>query len=197
MLQTPDVEITSDDLAYMIYTSGSTGNPKGVMISHENICNQVQNPKSKYESLLCLATISFDVSVDDILTSLSNGLKLILASDTQIKNIPELIELIGREKPEVSEITPSRLASYLEVPEFCDVIGCLKCVFLGGEQFSTKVYENFKKYSDAIVYNSYGPTETTITSNNKEVTSSDDITVGYPLYNYVTDVRILTENSCH
>ncbi len=186
---TPDVEITPDDLAYMIYTSGSTGNPKGVMISHENICNQVQNPKSEYGSLLCLATISFDVSVDDILTSLSNGLKLILASDTQIKNIPELIELIGREKPEVSEITPSRLASYLEVPEFCDVIGCLKCVFLGGEQFSTKVYENFKKYSDAIVYNSYGPTETTITSNNKEVTSSDDITVGYPLYNYVTDVR--------
>ncbi|WP_296860642.1 non-ribosomal peptide synthetase [uncultured Methanobrevibacter sp.] len=185
----PDVEITSDDLAYMIYTSGSTGNPKGVMISHENICNQVQNPKSEYKSLLCLATVSFDVSVDDILTSLSNGLKLILASDTQIKNIPELIELIDREKPEVSEITPSRLASYLEVPEFCDVIECLKCVFLGGEQFSTKVYENFKKYSNAIIYNSYGPTETTITSNNKEVTSSDDITVGLPLHNYVTDVR--------
>ena len=98
----PDVEITPDDLAYMIYTSGSTGNPKGVMISHENICNQVQNPKSQYESLLCLATVSFDVSVDDMLTSLSNGLKLILASDTQIKNIPELIKLIGKEKPEVS-----------------------------------------------------------------------------------------------
>ena len=114
---------------------------------------------------------------------------MILASDTQIKNIPELIKLIGKEKPEVSEITPSRLASYLEVPEFCDVIGCLKCLFLGGEQFSTKVYENFKKYSDAIVFNSYGPTETTITSNNKEVTSSDDVTVGLPLENYVTDVR--------
>ena len=185
----PDIEITPDDLAYMIYTSGSTGNPKGVMISHENICNQVQNPKSQYESLLCLATVSFDVSVDDILTSLSNGLKLILASDTQIKSIPELIELISREKPEVSEITPSRLASYLEVPEFCEAIDCLKCVFLGGEQFSTKVYENFKKYSDAIVYNSYGPTETTITSNNKEVTSIDEITVGLPLHNYVTDVR--------
>ena len=69
----PDVEISPDDLAYMIYTSGSTGNPKGVMISHENICNQVQNPKSQYESLLCLATVSFDVSVDDMLTSLSNG----------------------------------------------------------------------------------------------------------------------------
>ena len=185
----PDVDISEHDTAYMIYTSGSTGNPKGVMISHENICNQVQNPKSKYSSLLCLATISFDVSLDDILTSLSNGLKLILASDTQIKNIPELIKLLNDEKPEVSEVTPSRLASYLEVDGFCRAIGCLKCVFMGGEAFSTKVFETFRKYSDAIVYNSYGPTETTITSNNKEVTDVNDITVGLPLHNYVTDVR--------
>ena len=185
----PNVDVLPDDLAYMIYTSGSTGNPKGVMISHKNICNQAQNPKSTYDSLLCITTISFDVSVDDILTSLSNGLKLILADDVQIKNVPELIKLIDENKPEVLEITPSRIGSYLELEEFCNVISCLKCIFLGGEQFSAKVYEDLRKYSDAVVYNSYGPTETTITSNNKEVTDMHDLTVGPPLTNYVTDVR--------
>jgi amino acid adenylation domain-containing protein/thioester reductase-like protein len=185
----PNVEVLADDLAYMIYTSGSTGNPKGVMISHKNICNQAQNPKSTYDSLLCITTISFDVSVDDILTSLSNGLKLILADDVQIKNVVELIKLIDENKPEVLEITPSRIGSYLELEEFCNVISCLKCIFLGGEQFSAKVYEDLRKYSDAVVYNSYGPTETTITSNNKEVTDVNDLTVGPPLANYVTDVR--------
>ena len=185
----PNVDVSPDDLAYMIYTSGSTGNPKGVMISHKNICNQAQNPKSTYESLLCITTISFDVSVDDILTSLSNGLKLILADDTQIRNVFELIKLIDENKPEVLEITPSRIASYLELNEFCNVISCLKCIFLGGEQFSAKVYEGLKKYTDAVVYNSYGPTETTITSNNKEVTDVNNLTVGPPLANYVTDVR--------
>ena len=34
-----------------------------------------------------------------------------------------------------------------------------------------------------------GPTETTITSNIKEITDINDITVGPPLTNYVTDVR--------
>ncbi|ADC46203.1 non-ribosomal peptide synthetase [Methanobrevibacter ruminantium M1] len=185
----PNVEVLPDDLAYMIYTSGSTGNPKGVMISHKNICNQAQNPKSTYDSLLCITTISFDVSVDDILTSLSNGLKLILADDVQIKTLPELIKLIDENKPEALEITPSRIGSYLELEEFCNVISCLKCIFLGGEQFSAKVYEDLRKYSDAVVYNSYGPTETTITSNNKAVTDVNDLTVGPPLKNYVTDVR--------
>ena len=185
----PDINITPEDLAYMIYTSGSTGKPKGVMISHENICNQVSNPKSTYNSLLCITTISFDVSVDDILTSLSNGLKLILADDSQIKNIPALIRLIDENKPEILDSTPSRLASYLEVKEFCNVISCLKCIFIGGEKFSAKVYEDLRKYSDAVIYNSYGPTETTITSNNKLVTDAYDLTVGLPLTNYVTDVR--------
>ena len=185
----PDVEVLPDDLAYMIYTSGSTGNPKGVMISHENICNQVSNPKSAYESLLCITTISFDVSTDDILTSLSNGLKLVFADDVQIKDISELTKLINENQPEVADFTPSRLASYLDVEEFCEAIGCLKCIYLGGEKFSAKVYEDLRKYSDAVVYNSYGPTETTITSNNKEVTDVSDITVGLPLDNYITDVR--------
>ncbi len=187
--ENPDVEISPDDLAYMIYTSGSTGNPKGVMISHENICNQVQNPKSQYKSLLCITTISFDVAMDDIFTALANGIKLIFANDIQIKNIPKLTELINEHDPEVADFTPSRMASHLEVEEFCKAISCLKCLFLGGEQFSTKVYEDFRKYSNAIVYNSYGPTETTITSNNKEVTDINDITVGFPLDNYITDVR--------
>ncbi|WP_458402649.1 amino acid adenylation domain-containing protein [Methanobrevibacter sp.] len=186
----PDVEITPDDLAYMIYTSGSTGNPKGVMIGHKNACNQAEsNPKCEYSNLLSIATIAFDTSLEDILTGITNGIKIIFANDSEIKNIVDLINLIREHKPEVMEFTPSRLISYLEVEEFCEVIDCAKCIVMGGEQFSAKAFNGVKKYCDAAVYNSYGPTEATIASNYKEITDPENITIGKALHNYVTEVR--------
>ncbi len=40
---------TSDDLATVIYTSGTTGNPKGVMLSHRNICWTVESLVESFE----------------------------------------------------------------------------------------------------------------------------------------------------
>jgi len=35
--------IKSDDIATLVYTSGTTGNPKGVMLTHQNLLHQVCN----------------------------------------------------------------------------------------------------------------------------------------------------------
>ena len=186
----PDVDIGADDLAYVIYTSGSTGIPKGVMITHKNVCNQVEhNPLVNYGSILSIATISFNMSLHDILTGVTNGIKLIFASDSEVKNIVNLIGLIKKHNPEIMVTTPSRMRSYFEIDEFKDAISCFKAVIMGGEPFSLNAFNIIKDNSDVSVFNGYGQSEVVAGTHFKEITDPNNITIGSGLENSISDVR--------
>lgn len=186
----PQVDLTPEDSIFILYTSGSTGKPKGVISTHKGISNLISvHIKTNYKKLLSISSISFDISEEDILVGLTNGIELIFANDEEIKDIILLSELINKTKPEFVNLTPSRLLSYIQVPEFKKAIKNFKGLGAGGEVFTKAAYESIRLYSDADIYNGYGPAETSLTSNSKKVTDPDFITNGKPLLNYITDVR--------
>ena len=198
-IENPDVNMQPEDLAYMIYTSGSTGKPKGVMVSHLNITNLFTNNKnsivynlySKIKRNLAISTVSFDAFLLDFMV-LTLGSQMILANDSETKNIHELVSLIEKETPDaITCITPTRLKQYMEYDKFKKELNMFKYICVGGEKLSRELASEVLKNSDTIIYNNYGPTETTVECNSKKITTPKKINVGKTLPNYITDVRDL------
>ena len=85
---------TPNDLAYLIYTSGSTGKPKGVMIPHRAVMNFFEGmdatvPLAPGARLLAVTSVSFDISVLEILWVLARGATLVLQTDQTAGTMPD------------------------------------------------------------------------------------------------------------
>ena len=81
-----DAGAGGENLAYAIYTSGSTGRPKGVLVRHRNAlaCFAAMDreiPCDPPGAWLALTTLSFDISVLELLWTLTRGFRVVLAGE--------------------------------------------------------------------------------------------------------------------
>lgn len=198
----PNPILTPKNLAYSIYTSGSTGKPKGVILTHENIANYIFPNKENCfvyslnkmsNRMLSITTVAFDVFLHEIFVTLMNGLTLVFANDEESKNPLELAKLFEKTGADSFSATPSRMLQYLEFDRIKKSISQCKIISLAGENYPLNLHKIIKKYSDAEIYNVYGPTETTISCNTKCV-DNEDITVGKPLFNVIESVMDIDGN---
>lgn len=79
------VSLKPANLAYCIYTSGTTGKPKGCLITHGNVVNFFMGMNEVFPeapgTLLALTNYTFDISVLELIWTLTRGVKVILQKE--------------------------------------------------------------------------------------------------------------------
>lgn len=196
-------EAAADDLAYVIYTSGSTGHPKGVAMQHRSLANliQWQIARSALENgarTLQFASLSFDVSFQEIFSTLCAGGVLVLVSEEDKRDPEALLHLLRTAKvnrlflPFVAlQLLAVRAAQLQEIP------ASLREIITAGEQLqiTPQIVRLFKRLGCKL-YNQYGPSESHVVtefelSGNPEVWPERP-PIGRPIPN--TTIHILDTN---
>lgn len=178
-----DTGAEPDDIAYIIYTSGSTGRPKGVMIRHRNICFQIRAEASilgitPQDRVFAGASLSFDISVEEMWGAFLQGAELIVGSESLAKAGPDLAHALAEAEVTIWCPVPS-LLSVID-----DVAPSLRIVNVGGEACPPDLVRRWAKPGRRML-NTYGPTETAVTATWTELTADKPVTIGKPLPGFI------------
>ena len=110
--------------------------------------------------------------------SLTSGLTLVVANEVE-QNTPALLnKLCIENKVNMIQTTPSRYSVVFEDKNNLKFLQNVTEILIGGEAINAKILANIKENTKAKIFNMYGPTETTIWSTVKELTNTDQITIG-------------------
>jgi len=164
--ENPRTSVTPESWVYVIYTSGSTGRPKGVCMPHRALVNLVEWHRAMpamSARTLQFASLNFDVSFQEIFSTLAAGASLLLVRDSVRVDIPALGRFIEENKIERFHLPVVVLQKLAE--EFCDkpqALLSLRELMVGGEQLqiTDAVVKLFARLKDCALYNHYGPSET-------------------------------------
>ncbi len=187
----PPVSVAPEQLAYVIYTSGSTGQPKGVQIPHRALMNflttMAQRPGLGADDVLvAVTTLSFDIAGLELYLPLLQGGRVVVATAQTAGDPKALAELLADSAATVMQATPTTWRMLLDSgwrP------GRPLKALCGGEPLPVALADRLLD-AGVELWNMYGPTETTIWSTCRQVTTrGETLTIGRPIAN--TTIYIL------
>ena len=176
-----------DELAYIIYTSGSTGVPKGVAVPHRSLTNLLTAMRdtigiAQRDGMFALTGITFDIAALELFLPLTTGASCWVASDS-ISGGAGLLKEIEASSARFIQATPSGWRALIEQGWRGDA----RVIALSGGETLPEPLARSLLGRSGIVWNLYGPTETTIWSTAHQLKAGDPtVPIGRPLANTQT-----------
>ncbi|MCP4217735.1 MAG: amino acid adenylation domain-containing protein, partial [bacterium] len=192
----PNPGKTSDPehLVYVIYTSGTTGKPKGVMTEHRNVSAYLDAFYAEFEikatdTVLQQASYTFDVFVEEVYPILMRGGRVAVPGKDIVLDIELLADYVSRYKVNIVDCTPL-LLNEINKAVFQDPTPwkTIHTFISGGDVLKPGYVDHLMKLGK--VYNTYGPTESTVCITYYRYTDEDmamgipAIPIGKPIAHY-------------
>jgi amino acid adenylation domain-containing protein len=169
-------QVPPETVAYLFFTSGTSGTSKGIEVEHRAYLTAALARLSLLERtfrsrVLQVTPFCFDVSIDDMWTTLLVGGTIMLPSEAE--RLDDLAGVIARYAVTDVSLTPT-VATLLRP----DQVPSLEALVLAGEAPSEALYDTWLSTSVRL-YNAYGPTECSILATATRAVSGDPHNIGH------------------
>jgi amino acid adenylation domain-containing protein len=202
--ENPETRVSGENLAYVIYTSGSTGWPKGVAMTHRALGNLISWQIAKAFAparTLQFASLSFDVSFQEIFSTWCSGGVLLLVSDELRRDAAELLHFMAANQVQrifVPFVYLQHLAEACTDTSDSLLPVHLREIITAGEQLeiTPQISQLCKRLKDCTLHNHYGPSETHVVTAHRLSSVVDHWPrlppIGRPIAN--TQIYVLDQN---
>jgi amino acid adenylation domain-containing protein/non-ribosomal peptide synthase protein (TIGR01720 family) len=159
-------------LAYVMFTSGSTGRPKGVGINHGSVARHVEVMQALFkltpeDRVLQFGTFNFDGFVEQLYPALCTGACVVLRGG-ELWDSATFYQQVMAHGISVADVTTAYW--HMLARDFAAVgprsYGRLRQVHAGGEAMPPEGLHAWREagLGHIALYNTYGPTEATVTA---------------------------------